>query len=198
MQSEQEAFWAGDFGNAYVDRNDGHSKLYYFSKILLANRISLNTAIELGANIGINLDALAALYPGIATYGVEINAKAHSVLLSKHQAYLGSVYQFETTKSYDLAFCAGVLIHQSPNLLPAFYDKLYSLSHRYILINEYHSPTPTELEYRGYNGKLFKRDFGRDLWERYPNLKLLDYGFVWGMDALSVGEDSNWFLFEKL
>ena len=197
MQSEQETFWAGDFGDAYVDRNNNHSKLYYFSKILLANRIPLNSVIELGANIGINLDALITLYPKITTFGVEINAKAYALLSTKHKAYLGSVFHFENAKTYDLAFCAGVLIHQAPDLLPAFYDKLFNLSHRYILINEYHSPAPIELEYRGNKGKLFKRDFGRELWERYPGLKLVDYGFVWGRDYMSVGEDSNWFLFEK-
>lgn len=104
MLSEQETFWTGDFGDAYVDRNNNHSKLYYFSKILLANRIDLNSVIELGANIGINLDALITLYPKIITFGVEINAKAYAFLSTKHKAYLGSVFHFENDKTYDLAF----------------------------------------------------------------------------------------------
>ena len=92
---------------------------------------------------------------------------------------LGSFYQFESRQAYGLAFCTGDLIHQAPNLLPALYDKLYTLSCRYILANEYHSPIPIELEHRGHNKKLFKREFSRELWERYPSLKLVDHRFVW-------------------
>lgn len=197
FKSEQEQFWAGNFGDEYIDRNSGHSKLYYFSKMLLANGVHIDSAIELGANIGINLDALSLLYPGIGTFGVEINSKAHSLLSEKHEAFLGSVYKFNSSKTYGLSFCAGVLIHQSPNLLPAFYEKLYDLSNKYILINEYHSPRPVELLYRGHAGKLFTRDFGKEFWNQYPDLDLVDYGFIWSMDPLSLGEDSNWFLFKK-
>ena len=197
-KSEQELFWQGDFGDAYIDRNIDHQMFYYFSKILFNNKISLQSVIELGANVGINLDTLKILYPGLETFGVEINAKAFAELEKKHSAHLGSVYEFSTEKVFDLTLSNGVLIHQDPAMLPDFYEKLYQLSARYILLNEYHSPSPVELDYRGNKGKLFKRDFGKHFWSFYPALKLVDYGFFWGHDPLSVGEDSNWFLFEKV
>lgn len=196
-KSDQELFWQGEFGDAYVDRNVNHQMFYYFSKIFFENKIRLKSVIEFGANVGINLDTLKTLYPGIETFGVEINPKAFASLCKKHNAYQGSVYEYSSANMHELSLSNGVLIHQDPSLLPSFYDKLYSLSSRYILLNEYHSPYPVELDYRGNKGKLFKRDFGKHFWSFYPSLKLVDYGFFWGHDPLSVGEDSNWFLFEK-
>ena len=58
FKTEQEAFWAGDFGNEYIQRNQGEallaSNLSYFSQAL-RNTKNVKTAIEFGANIGMNL-----------------------------------------------------------------------------------------------------------------------------------------------
>lgn len=197
MPTPQETFWQGEFGNQYVDRNKEHSTINHFAKILLGNRISISSAIEIGANIGINLDSLKAIYPDIETFGVEINAKAHSILSSKHSSVLGSIYDFSPTKQYELALSSGVMIHQSPDMLPIYYSKLYQCSSQYIIINEYFSPYPVEVEYRGNDEKLFKRDFAKEMWEQYPDLKLVDYGFFWSKDYFTKSDDSNWFLFKK-
>jgi len=41
-------------------------------------------------------------------------------------------------------------------------------------------------EYRRRNKKidklLFKRDFAKEIWERFLSLKLIDYGFSWAED----------------
>ena len=63
----------------------------------------------------------------------------------------------------DLTFTAGVLIHINPERLPIVYENLVSLSSRYILVAEYYNPTPTEVNYRGHNERLFKRDFAGEL-----------------------------------
>ena len=60
-RTEQEIFWAGDFGSDYINRNKGDeavaSNIALFSRALdRCDRI--NSAIELGANIGLNLVAL--------------------------------------------------------------------------------------------------------------------------------------------
>ena len=36
----------------------------------------IESVIELGSNIGINLDSLKAIYPDHQTFGIEINKKA--------------------------------------------------------------------------------------------------------------------------
>ena len=197
MKSDQEAFWAGKFGNDYVDRNSNHSNVNHFSRILISNRIAIKSTLEIGANIGLNLDAIKTLFPQAETFGVEINEKAYSVLSTKHSAWRGSIYDWNSDDLYELTMSRGVLIHQNPKLLDKFYAKLYNHSFKYILIDEYFSPFPTEVKYRGHDGKLFKRDFAKEFWQLYPLLELVDYGFFWKQDTFTHNDDSNWFLFKK-
>lgn len=79
FKTEQEAFWAGDFGTEYIQRNQGDaylaSNLNFFSKAL-RNARNVKTAIEFGANIGMNLKALKLLYPTMDLHAIEINAVA--------------------------------------------------------------------------------------------------------------------------
>ena len=67
-KTDQENFWAGQFGDDYIDRNKSDqllaSNLDYFSKSLKLAR-NIDTVIEFGANIGMNLKALSLLRPGI-------------------------------------------------------------------------------------------------------------------------------------
>ena len=87
MKTEQEIFWAGDFGNNYVERNSEHSCINNFSKILISNRITINSTLEIGANIGLNLDAIKSIFPKSDTFGIEINEKAFSILTKNHQGW---------------------------------------------------------------------------------------------------------------
>ena len=84
-------------------------------------------------------------------------------------------------------------------MLKHFYRQMYNLSKKYIYINEYFNPTPVEIPYRGFKGKLFKRDFAKELWTLFPKLKLLDYGFHCSVDPKKKNncDNSNWFLFKK-
>jgi len=78
-RTEQEDFWAGDFGKGYMERNQGDfllaANLNFFSKALKFTR-GINTCIEFGANIGMNLKALRLLFPNLDAFGVEINTDA--------------------------------------------------------------------------------------------------------------------------
>lgn len=79
FKTEQEVFWAGDFGTEYIQRNQGDvllaSNLNYFSKALHDTR-NVQTVIEFGANIGMNLKALKLLYPTVDMHAIEINTNA--------------------------------------------------------------------------------------------------------------------------
>ena len=61
FKTEQEAFWAGNFGTEYIQRNQGDtllaSNLDFFAKALRQAR-SVKSCIEFGANIGMNLNLL--------------------------------------------------------------------------------------------------------------------------------------------
>ena len=62
---------------------------------------------------------------------------------------------------------------------------------------EYYNPTPVEVTYRGNTGKLFKRDFAGELLDKYSDLELVDYGFIYHRDNCFPQDDITWFLMEK-
>lgn len=201
--TEQEKFWAGDFGNDYIKRNKGADVLA--AKIGLWSRIvhstgAISSCLELGPNIGLNLEALGILLPHLQMTGVEINAKAVEVCakLERVKVINASILDYRSNEVFDLTFTAGVLIHIDPAMLPMVYDVLYQHSKRYILVAEYYNLTPMEVNYRGHEGKLFKRDFAGEIMDRYPSLVLRKYGFQYHRDQLSSGEDMTWFLMEKV
>ena len=198
--SEQEVFWENEFGNEYIDRNIDDSLLksniVLFSKVLKYTS-PINSVIEFGCNVGLNLDAITFLKPRIELTGVEINKKACEVLKNKGLNFYNESFLSQTDfGSYDLTFTKGVLIHINPDKLKLAYEKLFAHSKKYILIVEYYNPTPVSLEYRGQKDKLFKRDFAGEILDIYPEVKLLNYGFTYHRDNFPL-DDSTWFLFEK-
>jgi len=199
--NEQQNFWAGEFGDKYTDRNQGTkwiaNNTRLFAKIL-ARTGEINTVLEFGANVGLNLMALKNLLPNAELSGVEINKNAFEELdrIPGVQAYHSSIENFEPAQQADLTFAKTVLIHINPESLNTVYDKLYSNSRRYVLVVEYYNPTPVEIQYRGHAGKLFKRDFAGEMLDRHQDLQLIDYGFVYHRDN-HYHDDVNWFLMEK-
>tara|TARA_B100001093_G_scaffold163236_1_gene155611 strand:- start:7317 stop:7937 length:621 start_codon:yes stop_codon:yes gene_type:complete len=202
--TEQESFWAGKFGANYIDRNSGEnllaSNLNFFSKSLKQIK-KIKSCIELGANIGMNLKALKLLYPGLNIDAVEINQQACLELekvVGKTHTFNKSIFDFNSNLKYDFVLIKGVLIHINPDRLSDVYKKLYQLSNRYILIAEYYNPSPVAIAYRGHNDRLFKRDFAGEFLNKFPNLNLVDYGFIYHRDQNFPQDDITWFLIEKL
>jgi pseudaminic acid biosynthesis-associated methylase len=201
-KTEQEAFWAGDFGVEYISRNSGSellaSNLAFFSKALSKVR-GLGNCIEFGANIGINLSALRFLYPKQDQYAIEINPEAATELgkiMPSSNIFQTSILDFYSDHAWDLVLIKGVLIHINPDFLPQVYDALYRATNRYLLVCEYYNPSPVAINYRGHANKLFKRDFCGEILDLYSNLRLIDYGFVYHRDPFPQ-DDMNWFLMEK-
>ena len=79
-KTEQEAFWAGEFGDEYLKRNDGAlavaSNLAFFGQALKRCTSPIQSMMEFGANIGLNQKALQLLLPEASQYAIEINPKA--------------------------------------------------------------------------------------------------------------------------
>jgi pseudaminic acid biosynthesis-associated methylase len=203
FQTEQEKFWAGEFGNDYIHRNQGDallaSNLDFFVKSLKQAR-NLNHCIEFGANIGMNLKALQLLFPKLDAHGIEINPKAAALLaqsIPANNVYTTSLLNFEPKRSWDLTLIKGVLIHLNPNMLPVVYDKLVQSCGRYLLVAEYYNPSPVAIPYRGHTDRLFKRDFAGEIMDRHANMKLIDYGFAYRRDPNFPQDDITWFLMEK-
>ena len=202
-KTEQEEFWAGEFGTNYIERNHGDvmiaSNLSFFVQALRQAE-KIHSCIELGANIGMNLKALKLLYPNLQAKAIEINANAAKELtgfLGEENVFNGSMFDWQADMQVDLALSKGVLIHINPDLLHIAYQKLYDASSKYILICEYYNPSPVAISYRGHDDRLYKRDFAGDMLDKFDDLTLLDYGFSYRRDPVFPSDDITWFLLKK-
>jgi pseudaminic acid biosynthesis-associated methylase len=203
FKTDQEDFWAGKFGDDYIGRNAGDallgSNISFLSK-MLSRCTQARSLIEFGSNIGMNLRAIRALRPELALDAIEINAAAVDELRSwggVNQIYHQSILDFKVERTWDIALIKGVLIHINPDFLPQVYESLFRASNKYILVVEYYNPTPVEISYRGHSGRLFKRDFAGELLDKFPSLRVVDYGFIWRRDPVFPQDDSTWFVLEK-
>ncbi len=197
----QEAFWAGEFGNEYIRRNQAERllvpKIAAWSQ-MLRTCAQVNSAAELGCNIGLNLLALSKLRAGIKLQGVEINeaAAAEAQKIDGAEVRVGTITDPLELSPSDLTFTAGVLIHVNPDKLPTVYENLVRNSNRYVLVAEYFDPNPVAIPYRGHADRLFKRDFAGELIDGF-DMKLVDYGFFYKRDQLVPQDNITWFLLEK-
>jgi len=203
-QTEQENFWAGEFGDEYLRRNDLTpsslaSRLALWGKILRNCPRCPSSVLELGANIGINLHAFALLLPDASLTGLEINSSATKALRKWGGAEVieSSLFTFSPQKKWGFVFTSGVLIHLNPDLLPTAYTLMAECSLRYICMVEYYNPAPVTVAYRNNTEKLFKRDFAGEFLALHSEFVLRDYGFVYHKDPIFPGDDLTWFLLER-
>jgi spore coat polysaccharide biosynthesis protein SpsF len=201
--TEQEEFWAGEFGDEYALRNGGAamlaSNIALFAHALARAEPPVD-CIEFGANIGMNLRALQLLYPGQEQHAVEINANAARELgkvIPPANISLASILDYVPQRQFELCLVKGVLIHINPDRLGDVYDALHRAARRYLLVCEYYNPRPVAVSYRGHDKRLFKRDFCGEMLDRHPDLRLLDYGFAYHRDPAFPQDDLTWFLMEK-
>lgn len=203
FKTPQEAFWAGEFGDEYIGRNNSDaliaSNLALFSKALRCTN-GIHNSIEFGSNIGLNLQALKKLLPTSEQFAIEINPQAANELkkiIPEKNVFNTSILDFSLERTWDLVLIKGVLIHINPDSLQDVYEKLYAAANKYIIVCEYYNPSPVTVNYRGHADRLFKRDFCGELLEKYADLKLIDYGFVYKRDPNFPQDDVTWFLMEK-
>jgi pseudaminic acid biosynthesis-associated methylase len=204
FKTDQEKFWAGDFGNKYASRNCGEDfvagRLMFFSRVLSKVQ-KIDSVIEYGSNIGENLRALSQILPKAKFNAVEINQSAAKEITKwskgKVKVFNQSIIDFKAPKKYDLVFTKGVLIHINPNELKKVYASMYKASAKYILVCEYYNVEPVAIDYRGHQDRLFKRDFCGEIMKQYPSLELVDYGFIYHGDEKLADDDQNWFLLQK-
>lgn len=212
FKTDQEKFWADEFGNRYTERiNDEYTTQTGQKRYRLSNNIALfsqilrrtknvRSVIEFGANIGLNLKAIMKLLPNADLSALEINKKAAMELQSWDEiskVYNMSILDFKPDFTRDFALTKGLLIHIDPNILPMVYDLLYRSVNKYLCIIEYYNPQPISIPYGGHDDRLFKRDFAGELLDRFEDLSLLDYGFAYHRDQNFPQDDVTWFLLEK-
>jgi pseudaminic acid biosynthesis-associated methylase len=174
MQTSQLDLWRSEFGRAYTDRNDHEKPERVVSWRRLLDGIVPTRALEVGCNVGWNLEYLRRLGVG-ELFGIE--PQAHAVERARWRGPAFNVIQgtaFDLPFRdgwFDLAFTSGVLIHISPETIGSAIDELYRVSRKWIVAIEYDAPTEQEIKYRGHEGALWKRDHGAVWRERYPSLR---------------------------
>jgi pseudaminic acid biosynthesis-associated methylase len=192
--------WRGQFGDEYTSRNSVtperlHDRVLMWRRILSCFADERpGSAVELGCNIGMNLRAIKQV-SDMALYGVEPNDRARELIVKDDVLPRDRILEGHgaamplDSNAVELAFTSGVLIHVDPKQLGAVADELHRVTSKYIVLAEYFSVEPEERLYRGQSGLLFKRDFGGFFLDRFPDLALVDYGFLWrratGLDDLT-------------
>lgn len=204
-KTKQLGEWGSQFGNDYVERNDFaewkiEPGVEAFRRMV--GGLELDSILEVGSNIGLNLIYLDTLFGGkVKLHAVEPNKKAYDRLI-KNKINLAQAWNCDgfhlplPDASVDLVLTNGVLIHIAPDDLGPITDEIVRVSKKYVLCSEYFSTTPEEKPYHGQDGLLFKRDFGSFYLDRHPALKLVDYGFLWQRE-FTIFDDLNWWLFTK-
>ncbi|WNK01374.1 methyltransferase domain-containing protein [Thalassospiraceae bacterium LMO-JJ14] len=196
--------WRGNFGNNYIARNSAtpqkiQDRQHMWQRILSCVP-ELNSILEVGSNIGLNLRALKSLTTATLT-AVEPSAEARKILVADGVLPAGQIHDGSATtlpladEAVDLAFTCGVLIHVPPSDLDDAMVEIHRVAKRFILCCEYFAPEAEELPYQGEEGLLFRNDYGRCWMEQFPSLRLVDYGFFW-KPATGIG-NMTWWMFEK-
>jgi pseudaminic acid biosynthesis-associated methylase len=201
--------WTGAFGAEYIKRNalDDATRdeaEAVFARILdqSKTRGQIESILEVGANIGINLAAIQPLLPAARLSALEPNPAACGVLRSSGSLRLERVlestaYQIPARDGeFDLVFTRGVLIHLPPERLAEALREIVRVSRRFVLCAEYFSHVPEEVLYRDNSSMLWKRDFGLELLRMFPDFAVRGYGFLWQVE-FPRWDDLNWWMLEK-
>lgn len=197
--SDQLDKWKGDFGEEYTERNDldWKCRVHPFDEML--SGLDAKKILEVGCNRGHNLRAIKEVLGGEEKL-VGIEPNTHALRLAQNfdteiEFLEGNACNipFEAGH-FDLCFTSGVLIHIPPSKIDTAVSEIYRVSERYILSIEYYSEEEEEIEYRGEEEMLWKRDFYSCFKSQFPSLSLIRKGY-WGPED---GFDRcHWWLLKK-
>lgn len=208
LDTPQLRLWSGDFGYEYSQRGGNVLAAEDLARLrrnwgtMLARAIAPQprSALEVGANIGRNLVALRGMMPEL--HAVEPNARCCDAMranpaLAQVAVHCANAFALPfAERAVDLVFTSGVLIHVAPDHLGAATDEIVRVARHYVMAIEYFSRKPESVPYRELGeGFLFKRDFGAWYLDRYPGLRVVDYGFLWS--RVDSGDDLHWWLFAR-
>lgn len=192
-----EQLWSGEFGDAYVDRNTEFAVRETFWNEVI-DRTKPGRVLEVGCNIGGNLQWVSRRLPPHQVFGADINNKA----LNRCRVDVPGVNAVWSParelpfrdQFFDLVFTMGVLIHQPEETLPLVMAEMVRTSRRYVLCGEYFGQGTEEVPYRGEEGALFRRDYGGLFLQLFPQLRMTSSGFLGRDDGW---DDVTWWLLER-
>lgn len=214
METEQTAFWSGNFGQQYTDRNpqsiEELNELY--QKNFATSRTNMNLeflgdlpkdfrVLEVGCNIGMQLQTLQQT--GFHhLYGIELQPYAveKAKQLSRNINIMqGSGFDLPFKENYfDLVYTSGVLIHISPDDLSAIMKEMVRCSKQYIWGFEYFSEQVQSVPYRGNEGFLWKADYCQIFLDHFPELRVVKRKKYPYASAAEEGNFDEMYLLQKV
>jgi len=194
-----ERLWAGEFGDEYIERNLAAYARRGEFWLPFIEELRPQSVLELGCNVGGNLEWIAQRVEARNIIGVDVNAKALRMLEERVpgvRAMHAPARDLPVSDhSIELVFTMGVLIHQPEETLARVMSEMVRASSRYVFCAEYFDDHTVEVPYRGHEGALFRRDYGGLFLDLFPHdLTLVREGFL----TAEQGFDRNtWWLFER-
>jgi pseudaminic acid biosynthesis-associated methylase len=196
--TDLEGLWSGPFGDAYTERNASayERRGPFWERLLTAHQP--RSALEVGCNLGANLRWIVEHVDRRRVVGVDVNEGALAQL-REHDPRMNAVYASGSSlpfrdRAFDLVLTMGVLIHIGSADLPTVMSEIVRCSDRYVLCGEYFANEETPVDYHGKTGALFKRDYGALYAARFPELRLVERGFLSRDEGW---DDVTWWLFER-
>jgi pseudaminic acid biosynthesis-associated methylase len=199
--TDQLGAWTSAFGREYTDRNTmtadqmdqafveefGVRKSVIYRELVGPARIAAGDALEVGCNIGLQLELLGRANPGLRLHGVE--PQSYAIERARTRLPAVTLYQANAFRlplpdgSMDLVMTNGVLIHIHPDDLGRALSEIHRVASRFIFCHEYYAPDCTEVGYRGHDGLLWKTDFAAEYARRFPDLRQVDVRYYPFNDA---------------
>jgi spore coat polysaccharide biosynthesis protein SpsF len=196
--SRLEGLWAGEFGEAYIERNRAldERRTAFWARLLEPHGI--RSVLEIGCGQGANLRPISTLIEPRDTWGIDVNESALAIARGNAPGInvVASVARKLPFRDglVDLAFTVGVLIHQPDETLGQVMAEIVRCSSRFVLWAEYHAAATEDVPYHGVAGSLFRRDYGAIYGELFPELEVRDEGFLAPEDGF---DRLTWQLLEK-
>ena len=211
--TQQEQFWAGEFGQQYTDRNtrdrqewdDFYRRNWGLTKTEMNARFVADLPrdariLEVGCNTGMQLRGLQDM-GFINLYGVEL--QSYAVEKAKQNTsginiIQGSGFELPFRDGFfDVVCTNGVLIHIAPDDLSNIMSEMVRCSRRFVWGYEYYNADVTAIKYRGNEGFLWKADYAALFKQRFSELHLVKQELFPYVDAAEQGNVDSMYLLEK-
>lgn len=153
-------WWSGTGGYEYTARNrvDWRQRRVFWSHMMHVTQA--RSVFEVGCNAGWNLSAIgsAAVCAGCDVNEVAVDQALAAGLFVECGTAQKVLPKYPT---YDMVFTAGVLIHIPAKTLAQTMLAIVEASTQYVLAIEYAADAEEEVHYRGHDGLLWRRPYGR-------------------------------------
>ena len=138
------------------------------------NALGADFVLELGSNVGANLQAIWRANKNIKLYGIELNANAvewglkhmpegcEARLMTGSMADIEGVLARNGIDSVDVVFSCGATMHVNDEIFAAARQQALKIARKAVVHLEYHAWTPAELQ----NGRNWRSSFMSDRWIR--------------------------------